>query len=166
MSSEHRRKWAAGSSEPRRTSHLGLTVLVTAVAMLGASVAMGQPAMGRGGGRGPGARSYDPSTVETVTGVVQSVQQVKDNARGKGYGIHLLLKTDTEELSVHLGPGWYVEKQSLKIAPQDRIEVHGSRVVYEGKPAIIAAEVKKDDQVLKLRAADGTPVWRGQGRRP
>jgi hypothetical protein len=43
--------------------------------------------------------------------------------------------------------------------------MHGSRITFAGKPAIVAAEVKKGDQVLKLRDESGTPLWRGQGRR-
>ncbi len=138
-------------------------VVLMSVGLLGASIALGQPGSGRGAGRGSRSGLYDPATVETVTGVVQRVEQVK--GPGRGSGIHLLLKTDKEEVAVHLGPGWYVEKQPLKIAPQDQIEVRGSRVTYEGKPAIIAAEVKKGDQVLRLRDPAGVPVWRGQGRR-
>jgi hypothetical protein len=140
-------------------------VAFMAIGFLGVSVVLGQPGPGRGGGRGAGPGLYNPATVETVTGVVQRVEQVKGKGGGRGYGIHLLLKTDKEEIAVHLGPGWYVEKQPLKIAPQDQIEVRGSRVTYDGKPAIIAAEVKKGDQVLKLRDAAGIPAWSGQGRR-
>ena len=39
-----------------------------------------------------------------MSGVVQRVDQVKARG-GKGYGLHLLLKTDTEEIAVQLGPG-------------------------------------------------------------
>jgi hypothetical protein len=38
----------------------------------------------------------------------------------------------------------------------------GSRITYEGKPAIIAAEVKKGDEVLRLRDEKGIPVWAGR----
>jgi hypothetical protein len=143
------------------------SVAFITIGFLAASVALGQPGPGRGGGRGTGPGLYNPATVETVSGVVQHVEQVKGKGggKGRGYGIHLLLKTDKEEIAVHLGPGWYVEKQPLKIAPQDQIEVRGSRITYDGKPAIVAAEVKKGDQVLKLRDAAGIPVWSGQGRR-
>ncbi len=66
---------------------------------------------------------------------------------------------------VHLGPSWYLETQAVTFAPGDKVEVTGSRVTYQGQPTIIAAEVKKDGQVLKLRDAAGIPVWAGQGRR-
>jgi hypothetical protein len=45
------------------------------------------------------------------------------------------------------------------------VEVKGSRVTFEGKPAIIAAEVKKGDEVLKLRDENGFPMWSGWRRR-
>lgn len=119
------------------------------------------------GGWGPGSkygRMYDPKTVETVSGEVVSVDKITP-IQGMSYGVHLTLKTDKETISVHLGPGWYIENQDVKIEPKDTIEVKGSRITYEGKPAIIAAEVKKGDEVLKLRDENGFPVWAGWRRR-
>jgi hypothetical protein len=76
-----------------------------------------------------------------------------------------MVKTDKGALSVHLGPVWYIENQDIKIEPKDKLEIKGSRVTYEGKPAIIAAEVKKGDEVLLLRNDGGYPVWSGWRRR-
>jgi hypothetical protein len=46
------------------------------------------------------------------------------------------------------------------------VEVTGSRVTLEGKPAIVAAKVKKGSEVLKLRDETGRPLWGGaRGRR-
>jgi hypothetical protein len=39
--------------------------------------------------------------------------------------------------------------------------VKGSRITYEGRPAIIAAVVHKCEEMLVLRDADGTPMWAG-----
>lgn len=66
-----------------------------------------------------------------------------------------MLKTDEEEISVHSGPLWYIENQDTKIETKDKIEVAGSRFTFERKPAIIAAEVKKGDKILKLREEKG-----------
>lgn len=46
-----------------------------------------------------------------------------------------------------------------------RVEVKGSRVTVEGKPSIIAAELKKGDDVLILRDTGGIPAWSGWRRR-
>ncbi len=76
-------------------------------------------------------------------------------------GIHMNVKTDKETVSVHLGPSWYLENQDLKIEPKDKVEVKGSKITFEGKPAIIASEVRKGDEVLRLRDDAGFPVWSG-----
>jgi hypothetical protein len=118
------------------------------------------------GGWGPGGqygRLYDTKTVETISGEVTRVQEMTPY-RGMGRGVHLMLKTDKETISVHLGPAWYIERQDTKIATGDKIEVNGSRITYEGKPAIIAAEIHKGDEVLMLRDANGIPMWAGWRR--
>jgi hypothetical protein len=151
---------------------IAVSLVITAMAVLFAAVSSNaQPGPGmmwRGsGGWGPGTpynRMYDPKTVETLTGEVVSVSQITPN-KGMAAGLHMNVKTDKETISVHLGPGWYLENQDVKIEPKDKIEVKGSRITFGGKPAIIAMEVKKGDEVLKLRDDSGFPVWSGWRRR-
>lgn len=109
-------------------------------------------------------RNYDPNTVETIQGKVLSIEKVA--SKGPGYGVHLTLQTDKGSIAVHLGPAWYIEKQTPKIEANDAISVTGSRVTVDGKPAIVAAQIKKGNEVLKLRDDNGIPVWsRGQPSR-
>lgn len=115
---------------------------------------------------------YDPKSVETVSGEVVSVERItaKGGMMGKRMqksrdGVHLVLKTGKETLAVHLGPAWFIDNQPVKIAPRDKIVVKGSRIVFEGKPAIVAAQVSKGDEVLTLRDAEGFPAWVGWRRR-
>ncbi|GER93804.1 DNA-binding protein [hot springs metagenome] len=118
------------------------------------------------GGWGMGSqynRMYNPATVETVSGTVESVDKITP-MKGMMYGVHLVLKTDKETIPVHLGPSWYIERLDTKIEKGDKIEVKGSRVTFAGKPAIIAAEVKKGGSVLILRDSAGIPVWAGWRR--
>ncbi|MHC4270155.1 MAG: carboxypeptidase regulatory-like domain-containing protein [Planctomycetota bacterium] len=121
----------------------------------------------RGGcGNGnPCCRTYNSETEETISGEVVSVDKI---VRGKEgfYGIHLTVKADEETVTVHLGPGWYIENQDMKIEAKDKVEITGSKVFYEGKPVITAYEVKKGDDVLVLRNEDGFPAWRGWRRLP
>ncbi len=118
------------------------------------------------GGWGMGSqynRMYNPATVETISGTVESVDKFTP-MKGMYSGIHLILKTEKETIDVHLGPEWYIEKLDTKIEKGDKIEVKGSRVTISGKPAIIAAEVKKGDNVLILRDSAGIPAWAGWRR--
>lgn len=107
---------------------------------------------------------YDPKTVETVQGKVLSVE--KTNPPGeRGHGVHLMLQKGTATIAVHLGPASYLEKQPVQVAANDTITVTGSLVMMDGTPTIIAAQIKKGDDVLKLRDAKGVPTWPGAGRR-
>jgi len=139
--------------------------------VLASTAAWAQPGMGPGGGQGRGwgagdpyNRMYNPTTVETLSGEVVKVDKFIPGKR-MSYGVHFTLKTEKETVPVHLGPSWYMEKQAVTVAAGDKVEVTGSRITYQGQPAIIAAEVKKGGQVLKLRNAAGVPAWAGRGRR-
>ena len=118
-----------------------------------------------GGGRGDQCcRMFNPETAEKISGEVISVDEIIRGIRGF-YGIHLTVKTDKETVTVHLGPGWYIENQDITIERNDKVEVIGSRITFDGKPAIIAAKIKKGDDVLMLRDGSGIPAWSGWRRR-
>ena len=121
-----------------------------------------------GGGLGTGSkngRMYDTNTEETISGTVVKVERITQT-KGRSCGIHLMIKTTKETISVHLGPEWFIEDQDIKINVNDTLSVKGSRINYAGAPAIIAAEVVTGDQTLNLRDQSGIPVWSsGQRRR-
>jgi len=146
-----------------------LIAVVTMLALFSGSDVLAQKGIMQKGGGGWGSgtpynRMYNPQTVETINGEVVSVDKITP-VKGMSYGVHAVIKTDKETISVHLGPGWYIENQDVGIETTENIEVKGSRIIFEGKPAIIAAEVKKGDEVLVLRDASGFPVWNGWRRR-
>ena len=121
-----------------------------------------EPQGGPGSGGEAGYdRMYDPKTVETVSGEVLSV--AKDIGRGQDSAVSLTLKTAKETILVYLGPGWFLAKQDLTFAPRDQVEITGSQFTFQGKPALIAAQVKKGEKTLKLRDPAGIPAWAGAG---
>lgn len=138
---------------------------------LGAAAAFAQ-GRGPGGGCGPGGwgsqgaygRLFEPSKLETLSGEVVSVQRVRPT-KGLSEGVHLELKTERETVSVHLGPAWYLDNQDPLVQAKDKVEIVGSRIQLDGKPTLIASEVRKGDEVLKLRDAGGAPLWCGWRRR-
>ncbi len=120
-----------------------------------------------GGGWARGSnynKLYNVKTVETISGKVISMDIITP-MKGMTEGVHITLKNDKEMISVHLGPVWFIENQNIKIEPNDQIEVKGSRITFDGKPAIIAADVKKGSEVLHLRDENGYPVWMGWKRK-
>jgi hypothetical protein len=145
------------------------SLIVVLIVALSASLAFAQRERGwqGSGGWGMGTqyqRIYNPATVETISGTVESVDRITPFG-GMRYGIHIILKTEKENISVHLGPGWYIESLDIKIEKGNKLEVKGSRVKFADKDAIIAAEIKKGDDVLILRDGAGAPVWAGWRRR-
>jgi hypothetical protein len=99
--------------------------------------------------------------VTTTRGEIVEVQRFEHRRRA---GIHVVVSSANETLPVHLGPELYLEQQGVKLAKGDQIEVTGSRVDVNGKPAIIAQQVRRGDQVLALRDEAGFPLWRGRRR--
>jgi hypothetical protein len=150
-------------------SMAGLMFLVGALAAPGAVSAdpgtAAAPASGcrcRQGGGGPGTRAFDSRTVTTLQCEILEVQRV---AGRRHEGIHLTVAMGSEKLSVHLGPDFYLDAQPLKLARGDKVEVKGSRTTVDGRPVLIAQEVRRAGEVLALRDADGVPLWRGGGMR-
>ena len=135
---------------------LGLAI----VAALGLLVAVAAYAHDRDCGDKAGKHQrmiYNPKTVETITG---EVVKVKEFTHRRGTGVGLLLKTDKEEIPVHIGPASFLEKQGFKIGEKDKLEITGSKITGKrGKTFLLAAQVKKGDAVLKLRDENGKPLF-------
>ena len=107
-------------------------------------------------------RMYNQQNVVEIKGIVDAVEQITPT-KGMSYGIHLKVKTATETIAVHLGPAWFIERQDISIEKGDMIEVKGSKITFNGSPAIVAAEVEKGETELRLRDDNGFPVWAGTG---
>ena len=146
-----------------------LTTVISILLLLFTCESFAQRGMGwkgsGGWGMGTGyGKMYNLKTIVTISGEVVSVDKITP-INGMYYGIHMTVKTDKETISVHMGPGWFIENQDIKIEPKDKVEVRGSRITFEGKPAIIASDIKKGEETLKLRDEYGFPVWSGWRRR-
>jgi len=123
----------------------------------------GQPTSAGDGSRTHYGKMWDARTVETLKGEVGAVEKYVPGRGGTVYGLRLTMKTESETVSVVLGPAWYIEAQHFKFEPKDTLEVNGSRMSIQGQPVIIAAEVKKGDKSLKLRNEAGSPLWSNAG---
>jgi hypothetical protein len=103
-------------------------------------------------------RDYDLKTVETISGYVLSIEKTTP-AKRRGYWVDLMLQTGNETIAVQLGPAWYIDKQTPRIEANDTITVTGSRLTLDGRSAIVAADITKGNELLKLRDDNGIPVW-------
>jgi len=145
-------------------------LMIVTICILTASLAVAGP--GRWGGRGSGGwgmgtpyqGAYNPATLETIAGEVIGLEKTVPMRR-MNEGLALVVKTEKETVTVHLGPTWYLERLDAKIVKGDKVEIKGARTTLAGKPIVLAAEVKKGENVLVLRDASGVPVWAGWGMR-
>ena len=122
-----------------------MTMVVFAVGMSGIHNARAQ-------------HDYDAKTIETIGGKVLSIEKTTA-ANKRGYWIDLMLQTGKETIAVQLGPSWYIDKQAPRIEANDTITVTGSRMTLDGRPAIVAADITRGNELLKLREDNGIPVW-------
>ncbi|WP_281298951.1 hypothetical protein [Flavobacterium limnophilum] len=122
---------------------------------------------GNGGwsGNNSYSRLFNPKTIVELKGTITSIEKIIPT-KGMSNGIHLTIKiAKKESYSVHLGPQWYLDNQSIKFRIGDVIIVKGSQITYKNAPTIIAVTVEKGKTILTLRDKNGFPVWSGGGNR-
>ena len=111
-------------------------------------------------GNGPKQRApkYDVATEVKIEGVVQEVRQFWCPVNGDE-GTHLMLKSDSGVLEVHVAPLRFLQGNSLSFGNGDHIEVVGSMVIYEGHKAMIARKITRGNETFAFRQPDGRPLW-------
>jgi hypothetical protein len=127
-----------------------------------------QPRPGMQPGMGMRMPMYDTATESTFTGTVQSVEEVTGQGRMGGgmsgmsgmSGTHIVLKTDSGTLPVHLGPSSYLAEKNIRLEEGDEIEVVGSRARMGSDEFVIARQVKRGDDEWTFRDQSGRPLWR------
>ena len=111
-----------------------------------------------GNGMKPRTPRYNAATEVEVQGVVQEVQQFWCPINGDE-GTHLIVKTDTGILQVHVAPRRFLHGNGISFSKGDQIAVVGSPVTYEGHDAMIARKITRGNQTFAFRNLDGTPLW-------
>jgi DNA/RNA endonuclease YhcR with UshA esterase domain len=128
-----------------------LFVIVTLLVAVSIAYAQGRRGQMRGMPR------YNTATEVTLSGTITNVET--HMGRMGWNGTHLVVSFGAETLDVHVGPSNYLAQQGFSFAPGEQIQVTGSRIKFEGSDALIAREIKKGEQVLKLRNSQGIPAW-------
>ncbi|MGB7728573.1 MAG: hypothetical protein WBL50_11105 [Candidatus Acidiferrum sp.] len=109
---------------------------------------------------------YDPATVVTVSGTVETVEQHQCSLGWGGYpvrtswlGTHVMLRTDYGVLDAHLGPSLFLKQHDFILLKGDELEVTGSKFAGDLPVILIAKELKKGRRLLELRDRSGQPLW-------
>lgn len=138
---------------------LTLATVLTSALLLAAGTALAQPPE-EWAPRGRWGQLYDPRSTVTINGEVIKMEKMFRGRRGAG--IHATVASGQHLFEVFLGPDWYLSQQRPRITVGDQVQVVGSRQLVDGRPAVMAAEVRRGDRVLRLRdVRTGIPLWSG-----
>jgi len=104
-------------------------------------------------------QKYDPANTTDVTGMIQSVGTFTPT-RGAMNGLKLTVRTqEGESMTVHAGPRKFASQRAFDLRPGQQIRVIGSKVMADGKTAIMARQIRVNDRTLQLRDQQGKPQW-------
>ena len=101
--------------------------------------------------------SYDTATVVDLAVTVAEVREVPPGSPLGG--VHLVVKAERETVEVYLAPANFLKEMAVHFAPNDRLQIIGSRVKLADHPIILAREVRKENSTLYLRDQKGIPNW-------
>jgi hypothetical protein len=113
------------------------------------------------------SQQYDPQTVTTVAGQVESTGSYGLKGWRIAPGMEtqgLILRIDKEIITVDLGPAWYVNQKDFHIKAGDILEVTGSKITRNDETIILATEAKQDGKTLRVRDEKGSPLWKEQSK--
>jgi hypothetical protein len=100
---------------------------------------------------------YDFANEVTLKGTVQEIKMVP----GHYEGVHVMLKTSTDTILVHLAPEGFLKMLEFDAKVGDSFEVTGCKITGEFGPEILAKDVKAGNNELTLRDKKGAPAWAG-----
>jgi sporulation protein YlmC with PRC-barrel domain len=116
-------------------------------------------AMGGWQTHGKYGQLFDRNKIERVRGKVVRSESVTPLS-GMDPGIALTVRDENDKnVVVHVGPEWFVRHQQDKFTEGEDVDVSGSRVNVDGKPVIMATQLRVRGRTLTLRNDNGVPAW-------
>lgn len=159
-------------------SNKALISLFTLVTVLFCAHAFAQGGWHRGGGHHGGGYGYndsnyfDPSTVYSFSGTIQAqdgfCQQYGEGNRTGGGMSYLFTADDGSRYHLMTGPFWYLDQNGIELRSGQQIVVTASQIpphnsYYQQYDYLVVVELTVNGRSLRLRNADGLPLWSGAG---
>jgi hypothetical protein len=102
--------------------------------------------------------TYDQANQQTVSGWVVETRDFQCPVSGT-MGSHITVKSGTATIEVHLAPASFMKQYEIAIRKNDNVTVVGSRIMFDGKPALIAKAVIVGRDTFNFRDPNGRPLW-------
>ena len=100
---------------------------------------------------------YDSANEVKIKGVIEEIREVPGNFEGT----HLVVKTDTGTVLVHVAPAPFLKEIDTSFAKGDQIQVVGAKAPGATEEEILAREITVGTNTTTLRDDKGVPVWAG-----
>jgi DNA/RNA endonuclease YhcR with UshA esterase domain len=102
---------------------------------------------------------YEVQNQETFAATVQEVKDYHCPVSGS-LGTHLVLKTATGgTYEAHLAPAAFLKEFDMIFKQGDSVTVTGTKVTFDGKPAVLARLIKVKNETFMFRDEKGRPLW-------
>lgn len=114
----------------------------------------------------PQSKKLKMQSAEKFKGTVESVNRERypDNR----IFIQIILNTEEGEKTILVGPASYIDQSKVKLQTGDKVTVTGFRVDANGEEVIMAKEIDKSGNILRLLDDQRQPLWKngmnGNGR--
>ena len=102
--------------------------------------------------------AYDATTQVTIEGKIQEARDYDCPVTGT-VGSHITVKSGEGTTEVHLAPAKFMKDYEIVLKAGDDVKVVGSKITYEGKPAILAKTVTVGRETFAFRDDKGKPIW-------
>ncbi|HEU4413751.1 MAG TPA: hypothetical protein VFT65_03125 [Candidatus Angelobacter sp.] len=102
--------------------------------------------------------TYDQANQERVHGQVVELRDFQCPVSGT-MGSHITVRGEGGLIEVHMAPSSFIKQYEISIQKGDSVSVIGSRITYEGKPALIARSIVIGRDTYNFRDANGKPLW-------
>lgn len=111
-----------------------------------------------------GARALKTDSIEDFKGSIKSISRVQ---YPDGAIIQVIVSTERGDMKVLLGPAQFVDQEKVKLESGDKIVIKGYRIMVNGEEVIMAQQIDKNGNILRLRDEQRRPIWdRGHGMMP
>jgi hypothetical protein len=95
---------------------------------------------------------------QTIKGTVVEVKKLP-KAIGTHDAIHLMVKTDTGDVEVEVGPVAFLDEMDISFKPGDKVTIIASSCKQDSEVLAAREITQGENDTLTLRDHKGDPVW-------
>jgi hypothetical protein len=104
-------------------------------------------------------RGYDMSLEQRLTGVVVSAIELPGSTE-----LVVTVSNGENSFEVQVGPADWMADKGYSFVPGEGVEILGSMLWSEGNDTIVARQIWKGGEEIRLRDETGQPLWVGAQR--